>query len=435
MKKIILIFFFVFFSRFGFGQTMDWASLSDEVNGLVNSLTVYNGKMVAGGHFTLAGSTNANRIAAWDGTSWSDLGSGLSGGFNPYVYKTLVFNTDLYAVGNFDSAGTVACKDVGKWNGSSWSGFGAGSNAAIYSLAFYNNELYVGGTFDTIGGVSANHIAKWNGTNWLPLGTGIQGTNVNDMYVFQNELFVIGVFDSAGSAPCNYVARWNGTNWSNASTGINSGSSALIDKSTKLLAGSQGTLISSTFYQDITQWDGSNWSLYSRQQMIPVRTFINYNTKLYCAGGTGTGPAGTSNVMVWDSSVSTWTTVGSGVNNYIQALCEYNGELYCGGYFKKASGANHNYISRYGNVAGIKDFSQDVQINIYPNPVSTILNIISENNKLENSEIEITNSLGQSILKSPYTKEIDISHLTQGYYVLKIITQHKQQFHSKFIKH
>lgn len=72
--------------------------------------------------------------------------------------------------------------------------------------------------------------------------------------------------------------------------------------------------------------------------------------------------------------------------------------------------------------------------NLFPNPASSTLNILIDNKELENSEIEIINTLGQSVLNLPYKKEIDVSKISNGYYFLRITTSDKQIIHSKFIK-
>lgn len=83
---------------------------------------------------------------------------------------------------------------------------------------------------------------------------------------------------------------------------------------------------------------------------------------------------------------------------------------------------------------GIEEFYLQGEISIYPNPASNFLFILNEHYFEKESEIEITNSLGQLVLKSEYKNEIDVSQLSQGCYVLKISMPDKQQFHSKFIK-
>jgi trimeric autotransporter adhesin len=348
--------------------------LPQEVNGSVNCLTVYDGHLVAGGHFSEAGSISANRIAAWDGNLWTALGNGLTGGAYPYVNRVLAKDSTLYVVGKFDSAGTVAAKNIAKWDGSNWAAVGIGANDVIYSIATYQNEIYVGGIFDSIGGISANHIAKWNGSNWQSLGSGIQGSNIIDLYVFQDELYVLGEFSSAGNVPSDDIARWNGTTWSNVAGGVENGNSAMIEWNGNLLVGSEIHLIANQPYLVTKQWDGSNWTVFTQQQMFQTRAFTIFENELYCSGGGGAaaGP-GVSLVARWDST--SWTTVGTGVNYYIQGLCAYNGELYCGGYFNTSQGGFHNYIARLSNSTGIPDVESETLFSVYPNPFQTELNL------------------------------------------------------------
>jgi hypothetical protein len=67
-------------------------SVGNGVNDRVYSLGVYDDgagpALYAGGSFTTAGGLPANRIAKWDGSSWSALGSGMS--------------SDVYATSAFD---------------------------------------------------------------------------------------------------------------------------------------------------------------------------------------------------------------------------------------------------------------------------------------------------------------------------------------------
>ncbi|HWY12567.1 MAG TPA: T9SS type A sorting domain-containing protein [Bacteroidia bacterium] len=79
--------------------------------------------------------------------------------------------------------------------------------------------------------------------------------------------------------------------------------------------------------------------------------------------------------------------------------------------------------------------NSSISISVFPNPVSSTLFISTEQSFEPETEIEITNTLGQTVLKSIYKNEIDVSQLSSGCFVLKIITSDKKQFHSKFIKH
>jgi hypothetical protein len=86
------------------------------------------------------------------------------------------------------------------------------------------------------------------------------------------------------------------------------------------------------------------------------------------------------------------------------------------------------------STAGIEEINFSSEIKIYPNPTSNTLHISTEQNEFENSEIEITNSLGQMVLKTLFSNTVDVSNFSQGFYNLKIATLNKQIYNSKFIK-
>ena len=91
-------------------------------------VVVASGDLYVGGDFTTAGGNPASRIAKWNGSSWSALGSGMNGsnpGFAP-VTALAVSGSDLYAAGGFTNAGGVEANRIAKWNGSSWSALGSG---------------------------------------------------------------------------------------------------------------------------------------------------------------------------------------------------------------------------------------------------------------------------------------------------------------------
>lgn len=70
-----------------------------EIPGGVLSATVYDGQLVVGGYFD----SSAGNIAAWNGTSWSALGSGVGGPEGPMsrdVNALTVYDGQLIAGGN-----------------------------------------------------------------------------------------------------------------------------------------------------------------------------------------------------------------------------------------------------------------------------------------------------------------------------------------------
>ncbi|MGA2555545.1 MAG: hypothetical protein ABSG04_04650, partial [Verrucomicrobiota bacterium] len=185
----------------------DWVSLSSGMNNRVDALAVSGSSLYAGGYFSAAGPVAANLIAKWDGSVWSALGLGISGGgqFGPVVDALAVSGTNLYAGGYFTTAGGVPVANVAKWNGSAWSALGSGIvrsgyNSTVYALAVSGTNLYAGGWFTMAGGVPANYIAKWDGSVWLALGSGMDN-EVDALAVSGTNLYAGGQFMTAGGVP------------------------------------------------------------------------------------------------------------------------------------------------------------------------------------------------------------------------------------------
>jgi hypothetical protein len=84
---------------------------------------------------------------------------------------------------------------------------------------------------------------------------------------------------------------------------------------------------------------------------------------------------------------------------------------------------------------GIKELDfKNNKIILYPNPSREILNIYSWEREFDHTEVEITNQLGQTVLKQPFKKQINISFLNTGCYFIKLISEDRTILHSKFVK-
>ena len=74
-------------------------------------------------------------------------------------------------------------------------------------------------------------------------------------------------------------------------------------------------------------------------------------------------------------------------------------------------------FSKSGSVLGITNQSS-VNLNIYPNPVKDVLTI--EGNY---TSVDVFDMFGKLVLSSEYTKNINVSTLANGIYMLNIITE------------
>lgn len=146
-----------------------WSALGSGMSGAtvnpVYALAVSGTNLYAGGLFPTAGSQQGVvSIARWNGTAWASLGYGVGAGPNyyPSVMSLTASGNDLYAGGDFTSAGGVAANRIARWDGSKWSALGSGMSGNVLALAISGNELYAGGNFTSAGEKTAAYVARAN---------------------------------------------------------------------------------------------------------------------------------------------------------------------------------------------------------------------------------------------------------------------------------
>lgn len=132
-----------------------WIDLGGLANSVVYTVGQYRGDIIAGGNFSEIDGVPVERIAAWNGTTWSALGTGFPHG----VAALQSFAGRLAAArGNL---GPVAGAQVGLWNGGNWRYWTTDGTGVGRTLAVFNGELVAAGTFTSIDGTPANRIATW----------------------------------------------------------------------------------------------------------------------------------------------------------------------------------------------------------------------------------------------------------------------------------
>ena len=380
--------------------------LSNQPNGVALCGIPYNGKFLVGGVFESIGGVNASALATWDGSKWDSLPTRAFKflDYGGIIYNFINFNSKFYLCGLFDTIQGVPANNLATYNGTSFQPvpIPITSVGGITDMKVYNGDLYVSGVFSYSFQPSNRHILRFDGTNWYSVGGSVKGSisNIASMAIYNNELYVGGFFLKTDGNVADIIMKWDGTTWKDVGWG--------------------------SMYQN-----GGIWKL------------LVYHSKLY-AFGTFNKAANqkASKLAVFDGI--NWCTYPDSVSSDIMSATIYHDSIYIAGAFRTIAGDTaKKYIAK---ITKVNNFNQCVNIGIkgyenlnsgiifYPNPVSNILFISTEQNEFENSEIEITNTLGQTVLKLHYSNEIDVSELAQGVYNLRITTQNNHQFHAKLIK-
>ncbi|MEW5799904.1 MAG: LamG-like jellyroll fold domain-containing protein [Bacteroidota bacterium] len=340
-------------NRIAMWDSTGWTALGSGINGTVYALAMIGNDLYAAGNFTNAGGVSANSIAKWNGSSWSALGSGLTAGFGGgnTVYALAAVGSTLYAAGDFSAAGGNVVVGIAQWNGSSWSDVDGSFDGAGYALATDGTNLYAGGTFTAAGGVSANRVAKWDGSSWTALGDGVNFF-VAALTMNGSDLYVGGWFTSAGGVGVNNIAKWNGSSWSAVGTGTATVVYSLAYNNGVLYAGGTfqylGDGFTTTNY--IAQFNGSSWSPVSSGMNGAVYALGVYKSDLV-AGGAFTGSSGVTTNYLARWTGSNWYSYGGGPNSTVRAAALLNGVLYVGGNFTNAGGISANYIAKWDGLS------------------------------------------------------------------------------------
>jgi hypothetical protein len=392
-----------------------WSPVGGNVNGNVTTMQFQGDDLYIGGNFTSVGGITASNVAKWNGANWSALGSGAKAAPNSVPVTCLgVIGTDVYIGGNFTNAGGVPALRIAKWNGSAWSALGTGLNSTPNRMRVYGNSLYIGGVFNqgdsvignnvirydganfwglgskpangvvnvgfveciatgndgvylggfftTAGKTKASRIARWDGTNWFALGSGTMGFGANGNVVRAIaprgiEVFVAGQFTNAGGVTVSNVARWDGANWWPMGMGVDNAVFAMTATPTDVYLGGQFTVAYDfvpVSASRIARWDGANWSSLGSGLSGTVRA-IAVSGGLVYAGGEFTSAGGnTANrIAVWDGL--NWSSLGlgtaNGVNNTVWGLLVNGSDVYVAGQFTTAGGLPAGGIAKWNGVS------------------------------------------------------------------------------------
>lgn len=309
----------------------------------VRALTVYEGELIAGGNFTLSGSTPVRRIARWNRSEWLPLGSGIPSGS---VYSLSGFDGDLVAAGSFTTAGGVQAQSIARWDGSGWHPLGAGINGHVVDLTGFADRLVAVGHFTMAGSAPANKVAAWDGSNWSPLGAGLGdsiASYATAVEVFQGQLFALGEWGSAGTFPEPKLAWWDGVHW-NTVDGAPGGEKLAVFGDALIVAGTWPG--SGLLSANIAGWTGTEWFSLGAGTNNYIDTLCTHDSELIVGGIFDVaGQVGANSVARWDGQA--WHALGEGINSVINNLAVYDGELVAAGWFDHITNIDVNQIASW----------------------------------------------------------------------------------------
>ncbi len=350
-----------------------WTRAGLGMDGPITAMGKYNNQIVAGGRFGRTSTdVMALGVATFNGTTWSQVGQGLSLGRRgtlplpppavqpnrplqpPVINDLTTHNGDLIAVGEFSQSGiTPGFANIAKWNGAVWSPVGQ-VDGPVFGAASYRGHLFIAGDLVNYGNVC--QYDGFGGYVATTFGTDAAGLTLT---VHNDNLVAGGLFGFAGGVQTGVVAKWNydTETWSKISqtqtTFTPPPANPPIPPQCNVV-----TVIDGDLYA------GGNWININGN--VNLRKFCRFNsaTGLWVpVGPNGTGPnydvfaitkvgnsiyvggnSGT-NLMAFDGTV--WRTVDGGTDGPVFGIEELNGRVWVGGNFLTASNEPSSYFTSY----------------------------------------------------------------------------------------
>jgi hypothetical protein len=369
----------------------DWQALAEPLGFYcIKALTVYGGRLIAGGLADYSVSEGewyeVAGLAAWDGTGWTELAD-----FEWYPYCSVdvltVFDGDLIVGGSFEQLnGDWNFRGTARWDGLSWHAMpGAPGTTAllvhdgvlyaatpelrrwqepswvlesdglehyvgVFRLASYGGDILAAGGFQYADGQLVRGLARWDGAAWSPFSALIDplaGTWVYTVCDYAGQLVAGGWFRRVGPRAAFALAGWDGQSWGPVA---NPGDEALLqglDAESIALANFGGDLAvagsfrygGNTLLNGVGLWNGNDWQ--GLGSGLPagdrVWAMAEYQGQLVVSGNfDAIGGAASPNMAQWTGLE--WQPFAGGGAPEARALLAAGMDLYAGGDFTTAGG-------------------------------------------------------------------------------------------------
>lgn len=413
--------------------------IGDGTDGEVFELYVDNTgqKLYVGGAFTNVDSTiTANNIAyvteSNDVYTWHTLGKGVNGKVNAIEE----YKGRLYVAGSFTMAGDSAVNNVAYWDGATWRNAGC-LYGEVKDLKVYNGELYACGSFDVCAALTDINFAKWDSTYniWTQL-PGLSGV-VNVMEVIDTVLYLGGDFDF-GTDSVNIIQYTVSGGFKTFNNNINNEVRDIKQYKDTVFAVCRYVNSDTNLIQKLKfgNWVNHQKLTYKAIEHLSFNTLCIDNDTMMVGGDfwytriAGSGFVFCSNITP-DPSVVFTKDINYRVDSFINKMVVYKGVQIAGGKF------NYDGLNKYVTLNGIArrmwywpplgfsklTTSNTTSVKVYPNPTLSNGTITIEN-EFNATRLVLTDISGRIVrtieLKNVSKQQVHIGDIAKGLYFAEV---------------
>jgi hypothetical protein len=291
--------------------------------------------------------------------TWLPMDNGIDCFYNGEVRQILVDSVadKLYICGMFNQDGDcVPMRGMAQWTGSKWDSIGNATEgiAMKYGMKIFRDTLYLYGNFYNVN--TKEYLAKWNGSYWDT----IPGSPESVLTYAEkgDTLYMGGSFDDIWGDSIPIMEKYDGTQFSGIVPSGGLGSSGFINAMAfyqdVLYAGGYFNLLPRKALGGLGKWDGNDLQLMGPEfanngANCNIQAMTEYQGELYIGGYflQANGYAG-NHIMKWNGT--SFSDVGGGTNGRVTGMKVYNNKLYICGYFTQAGSVLSNYVAMWDGI-------------------------------------------------------------------------------------
>ena len=227
-----------------------------------------------------------------------------------------------------------------------------GENDFFVSASDSNGDVYIGGGYeDTSQYINQSLVMTYDGQNW-----GVKAYldyPAMDIAFYKGDIYIGGDFGVVNNSSMPFLARYNGETWEGLGDNLNESVSALKVIDDTLYVGGFFSATDSFPYSYVAKYDGAHWYgipdnpfLDTNYSAPWIKCFARYQGNLYI-GGNFVSAHGADLTMYSNGS---WHQPGQGITGFdarIEVMEVYQGDLYAAGVINQNEGNAGNYIQKW----------------------------------------------------------------------------------------
>jgi hypothetical protein len=359
-------------SEIGRFDGSQWHYMGTGMDGIVYDIASFDGELILGGWFSMAGNGVANGIVRRDASGQLHTlgkGPGISGG-DQYVFDMVEYDGTLLVSGSFTAIDGVPIPNgSAQWDGETWQQFGT---ASVFRKIVHEGELYGVGNFGP-----DQEVGRWDpiAQVWQPIGSFPANSGISCITFFQDDLIAGGI---GGIGVDASVWRWD---FDNPAAGWQPVGQHLGFNLVQTLIEYNGELFVGGYEMGLLRFDGTTWSTFGGGLFLsndaPDEILAVFDLRVYqgdlivagtfsYAGGQQYSQEGVPvfHLARWDGAGGGWSAFGAGTDNATVTLHEHHDALYTGGWFQMAGGAPAGHWAGWGPTCPLGDVNQDGTVDV-----------------------------------------------------------------------